>query len=213
MNFSAFYDDLLIDAPRCPVNVALQALRFAVREMCEKSRIWTYTTDAEPALANVNAYEIDIPDGSEVVAILGGYFNDSLIEHRSADELDQMFGQWQITTGTPQYVTHNAPWEALVVPYPDQVQSTDTLRWRVALRPTLTATSFDSDSVFANDFYEDFLNGAKARLLGSPGKPYSNLQMAEAYGKRWLAGVNRARIQALRSRGGSSAQVQLPRTP
>lgn len=211
MNFSAFYDDVLLDCARCPVPVALQAIRLAVRELCEKSRIWTHTTAAQPAVANQPSYTIVLPADTEVVSVLGGYYNDQWLEPESQDALDARFGRWQSRTGGPQYVTHDAPSVAIVVPYPDVVEATDAFRWRVALRPTLASTAFDPSSLFCNDFYSEILHGAKARLMASPDKPYTDLKLAEFHAKNWLAGINRARLSASRSRGRAEGVVAIPR--
>lgn len=213
MNYSAFYDDVLADCARCPLPVVLQAVRLSVRELCDRSRIWVYDTTEEPAVANLESYDIDVPANTEVVELQAGYFSGRLLQPKSADELDRLYGEWQVQLGGPVYVTSPAPDTARPVPYPDTVLSTDTFRWRVAIRPTLTSTSFDPDALFCNDFYEDIVRGAKARLMLSPQKPYTNLKLAEIYARGWMAAINRARIIASRSRTRGDQRIELPRHP
>lgn len=211
MNYSSFYDDVLLDCARCPLPVVLAQVRLSVIELCDRSRIWQYTTDDEVVVANQTDYDLALPDGTEVVEVLGGYFNECEIFHKSADWLDSNYGRWQALIGQPRFMTQTKPSAVTVVPYPDVVQSTDRLRWRLALRPSRTSTSFDPDGIFCNDFYQDIVHAVKARLMLSPGKPYTNPKLAEYHLKRWLAGVNRARLQANKSRGREATHVQFPR--
>lgn len=211
MNLSAFYDDILLDCSRCPINVALQAARLAVRELCDRSRIWMYDSEEEPVVGGLDSYDIDVPTGTEVVELRAGYFNGALLDAKSFDQLDDLYGEWQTQIGNPTYVTSTAPATARIVPYPTTVQATDVVRWRVALRPTLAATSFDPDGLFCNDFYAEILHGAKQRLMFSPNKPYTNFKLAEYHGAKWAAAINRARIIANRNRSRAELRINLPR--
>lgn len=213
MDIAQFYDDVLIDCERCPVPVALAAVRHAARELCDKSRIWVITTDPVALVAAQASYAITVPNDTEVVEVQGGYFNDAKLPPKTDDQLDALFGRWQALVGAPRYITQDQPNKPIVVPVPasTDIQAADRLRFRVALRPTLIATAFDPDAIWVNDYYATLLHGAKARLMASPGKPYSNLKLSDFHNAKFAAGVNNARLQASRSRGRAEQFVEFPR--
>lgn len=215
MNFTAFYDDVIVDCSRAALGVVLAMARLATIELCNRSFIWQFTTGELATVQGQSAYALPLPADTEFVQLLDAQYDGAPIDVKSVDWLDAYYADWRNATGTPRYAVKRTEQSGIggvtVVPTPDAAVAS-VLRFRVAIRPTLAATAFDPDGNFSGEFYEDIVSGVKARLMASPGKPYTNLKIAEYHFKKFQAGINRARIYALRNLGRIEMRLEIPRT-
>jgi hypothetical protein len=81
-----------------------------------------------------------------------------------------------------------------------------TLKAKIAVRPTLTATTIDP--LFFAEYRMPVAAGAKAALMLMPSKPWSNPALGAFYRQEFERAIDRARIQAFKSRGNLSTQVK-----
>lgn len=215
MNYSDFYNDVLLDCPRATTPIALNAIRNTVIEFCQKSRIWQQVLGAVDAVLGTSDYTPAIPSRTELVEVMSAYLSGNEITFKTQDQLDAMFGNWRgaNVTGDPLYYTIQTPGQITVVPQPSRTISA-ALQWRVAMRPSRDSTDFDPSNTFASEFYEGIASGAKARLMFTPNMPYSNLKLGEYHKMEFAKELNRARLRTSRSFGRANLLTQdLPRSP
>jgi hypothetical protein len=96
-------------------------------------------------------------------------------------------------TGSFAYCT--SPGVIELVPTPT-ANSTNGLVASVAYMPTEDASTIDD--VFVSQWYEHILNGVKGRMMGMPGKPFSNAQLAALHMRLYRGGISEARDIARR---------------
>jgi hypothetical protein len=194
-----FFDYLLPDAPGCPHVAAIFALRQAAIAFCEQSLVWTYAHPDIPVVVDVDQYEFDPPDGAIVHAVTYSSFNDTEIDTNVKQD-DMHIKDWRKQTGSPKYVL-GSPSFLTLVPKPDVA---GTLKLIVVLKPDTDATGIDDD-IF-REYREPIVHGALSRLMSSPRKPYTNLQLSTyhmqqctiktaAAGQRMARNLTRAPLQ------------------
>ncbi|HTJ55870.1 MAG TPA: hypothetical protein VL380_10715, partial [Nitrosospira sp.] len=169
--WSDFYDLAAPDLPGCPLAVMDVALRLVTINFCEHSLAWTYAHPDIPVTPNIDSYAFTPPAGAVVHAIIRAEFNGRRIDFSRAEADREISGRNR--TGIPGYVRASAM-SLILTPTPD---TSGTLAMTVALKPSPDAAGID-DSIF-DEYREAIVHGALARLMLSPKKPYTNMQLAQ----------------------------------
>ncbi len=190
--WSDFYDSALPELPGCPYVALNHALRQSAIAFCEQSLVWTYEHPDISVMVDVDTYNYVPPAEALVHAVTYAKFNDIEIETRTKDT-DMRISDWRHRTGTPEYVL-SMPSSLKLVPKPD-VEG--TLELIVALKPDYDATGID-DGIF-QEYREAIAHGAKARLMLSPRKPYSDSERAVINMQQFNAKVMAAGVRAARN--------------
>lgn len=180
-----FYDLAAPDVPGCPDAMLNAALRQAAIDFCEQSLAWSYDHPAISVVAATSAYPFVPPAQAIVHAITYAKFIDTEIEVEISEDNLRIWN-WRAQAGTPQYALAN-PTSVRLVPTPDLP---GTLTLIVALKPSPTATGVD-DAMF-NEYREAIIHGAKARLMLSPKKPYTDAQLAQYHQQQFTIKTGRA---------------------
>lgn len=175
-----FYDSLMPDVPGCPYVAATFALRQSAIAFCEQSLAWTYAHPDIAVVNDVDEYAYIPPVGALVHAVVYAEFNDHEIDAKVKD-VDMRIWNWRNQSGTPEYVL-GGPSGIRLVPTPD-VEG--TLKLVVALKPDNDSTGID-DEIF-QEYREAIVHGAKARLMLSPRKPYTNAELAAFHMQQFAA--------------------------
>src|SRR4029079_18057530 len=126
-------------------------------------------------------------------------FNDVEIDTNVKQD-DMRIKDWRRQTGFPKYVL-GGPSFLTLVPKPNLA---GTLKLIVVLKPDYAATGID-DEIF-REYREPIVHGALSRLMSSPRKPYTNLQLSTyhmqqcaiktaAAGQRMARNLTRAPLQ------------------
>lgn len=189
--WSDFYDLLGPDVPGCPFAAQEQALRQGAIAFCEQSLAWKYThPDIEITVAT-DEYPYVPPTGAVVHTVTYAAFNDSEI-NVDVDESSMRIWDWRNQTGIPEYVL-GGPSSLRLVPNPNVP---GTLKLEVILKPSPDAEGID-DTLF-NEYREPIVHWALGRLMASPKKPYTDLQlsiyhMQQFFSKTAGAGIRVAR--------------------
>lgn len=179
-----FHRLVLPYASECPYPMVCQSIRLAAIEFCERTRCWRYVTNrtlsrdtaaiVAPSFATI--FEIEKASWEDGTDLQPTQFSDV---EAGADLL--------LETGTPQYVTQNAPNSVTVIPFMAGV-----LTLSLFLKPKAVA---DDNGIYDNDDEDinvlpDFLfvqhgesiaAGALARILALPHQPYTDLAKAGGY--------------------------------
>lgn len=197
-NLTRIYDDVLPELPGCPPPVALNAILNAAITFCEVTRAWRVDLTPISLLANTPTYAYaGMPSGTVVHEPLHCVFGTQRIEPKAPDDLRDQYGDdWRTRTGTPIYITGEDERTVRVVPYPT-ANLTDTLKLWVAIKPTVSATTIDT-RIF-EEYGTLIAYGAKAMLMASPKKTYTDKATAEKYDR--LFNESCASIQRRAGRG------------
>lgn len=207
--YDLFLPELLQYVPDVPESVAINALRNACIEFCEKTRYWQMDADSMKASNNIGEYEIDISAGMKFVDVFFGYYNQRLLVPKAADELDRIYrwNDWRSLKGEPAYITRLNALEIQIVPKPETQGG--FFRLRVCLAPTRNSTAVGVD-VYEN-YLDTIVAGARARLYATPAQAYFDRAMAAEYERKFRSGVSEVRVLVNKSLTRSSPRVEFQR--
>ena len=200
--WSDFYDLAAPDLPGCPLAVMDVALRLAAINFCEQSLAWRYDHPDIPVTPNTDSYAFTPPAGAVVHAITRAEFNGRKIDFSRA-EADREISSWRNRTGAPEYIGANAM-SLILMPTPG---TSGTLTMTVALKPSPDAIGID-DAIF-DEYREVVIHRALARLMLSPKKPYTNMQLAQYHDQLFAIRVADAGMRAARSHTRAPLQTRI----
>lgn len=182
----------------CSDPLAEQAIRDAVIDLCQRSRIWVVICDPVDVTATQAAYDIDLPAQSALVRLLSVRAGQcDPLTPASADQLDEsLSSDWTTETGTPKHYVQVDDDSFLLTPIPDATLP-GQLKVRLAAKPSRSSTGFPA---WINERYQEYiLAGAKARLLAKQGQPWHNPNLATGYLNYFDTGVAAAEQDATES--------------
>lgn len=207
MKLEALLFYVLPDVPGAPDVTVKQALLLSTIEFCVQTHAWDEIQDPIALEDGVNEYDIDVLQGSRVVAIKNIWAANRELRPVTMTELQQLVPNWQTATGSfPSY--YNAPDDLgsfRVYPIPVDANGAE-ITLRATYAPTLTATSVP-DAVL-NRYLEPIISGAKHRLMVAPGKGWSNSELALYHKQQFDEGVIRAKIDILHDKTQGSVRVK-----
>jgi hypothetical protein len=208
--FEQFLPEVMQYAPDVPEFIALNAIRNASIEFCEKSRYWQADIAPVPLEANKYEYVVQTPPDTKFVDIVEAYADEVLLIPKSSEELSRIYRytDWRSVEGMPAYITRiNYP-AVQLVPYLTSVTG-QQLSLRVALAPTRDAAEIDQE------IYEQFLEyisfGARARLYSTPKQAYYDKASAMDYMRMFRAGINEARTRVNKGLSRTSGRIEFQR--
>jgi hypothetical protein len=175
--------------PGCPDLTMRQALAKAATEFCERTHLWREELDEELTVAGQANYQLFATSTVEKYLSFACNGTELTPTHPS-----MLSGDWRDATGEPTHYFLVNDAEIQLYPTPDAAYS---LRCLAVIKPKATATGIDS---FIYDAHEDpIASGAVARLMLTPGKDWSNPQLAVVHGQLFEKGIDNARARDLRS--------------
>jgi hypothetical protein len=211
---SNFYPYVLPEVPGCPEISVDVALRSSLIEFCEKSLVIQRDHDPLTVVAGVVDYDFEPPTGSLVIKVMKAWYKSEELIPLAPDEVEdaelynRSFSDANTAGSQPRYILQKDERTFSLYPIPD-ANVANGLTMRVAYKPSRTASSFED--VLFEDYAEVIAAGAKARLMMSPGKTYTNPQLAVAMMDMFGRGVNTARSRAGRGHVRSDLSVQMRR--
>lgn len=195
MKLEALLPYLLPDVPGVPDITALQALRLASIEFCEKTHTWNETQDPIPLEDNVNEYDLEVEQGARINTVMNVWLRDRQIDPKTMEELAMILPDWQTAKNSrPSYYNAAADIGVLRV-YPIPLEPTESIRVRVSYVPTLTSSTVPD--IVVNRYIDELIHGAKHRLMVAPGKGWSNGELALYHKTKFDEGVQSAKIDVL----------------
>ncbi len=200
-----WYDAVVPALPGLPLAAASFAIKRAAIEFCDRSLAWRVAIPAFQATAATGSYTLAAPVAGTIVAkVLELRYKGKLLTNKSPAWLAEHYGDgvdWRtVTADPPTYWTSEFPNQVTIVPLPVTTVAAALAGW-CAVKPTDAATGLDE--AIWREYHDEIANLAKARLMESPRKPYSNAAEAE----RLLSEVDSAigLIAYMRERGGGNA--------
>lgn len=210
--YEAFFPDVLPDVPGCPADVAIRAIRNTVIEFCEKSLIHQVTQDPISIRANLTDYDLDAPSGYRVHKVMKAWFQGNELSPVAPDDIvtpeayNPSVGGYTPSKSQPTGYTQKDSESVSFLPIPNQ-DYPKAITMRVALVPLRDSTKFDD---FLYEQWGEYIAcGAKARLMLTPGKPYTNQDAAAVNQARYMTALNDARQRAIRGNVRSDLSVKM----
>lgn len=202
----ASYDDflpyVLPDTPGCPEVTAIQAIRSSAIDFCERSLILQRDHDPVTVVKGIIDYDFDPPLANTLVTkLMRAWFERDEVEAVAPDMVgdvtvyNALFANANPMTGPTKQIIQKDERTFSVFPKPDKTYQ-NALTMRVALKPTRASTT--CEDVLFEDYAEFIAHGAKARLCMTPGKSYTNPDVAALGNVMFTQGVNRALQRAVR---------------
>lgn len=212
-DYDAFLSWVLPDVSGCPEISAVQAIRDATIEFCEKSLIHQVDHDPVSVVAKVPDYDLESPaTATRIVKVMKAWYKGEELIPAAPDQIrdpaiyNQRIGGYETSYSAPKYFLQKDSASISLLPIPDQTLA-NAVTMRVALVPLRTSTQ--CADFLLEQWAEEIAAGAIARLQDSANRAYSNPQLAAAKNVRFMVGINAARQKAVRGYNRSSLSVQL----
>lgn len=212
-SYEDFFPYVLPDVVGAPEPVVVHHIRNACIEFCEKSLILTRDHDPIDVVANKVDYDLEPPGGYLVVKVQRAWLDNVLLDPVAPDFVrepavyNRLYDTYNAASAsTPRGYLQKEERSISLWPKPDRAYN-NGLTLRVALKPTRASTSIE-DVVF-EDYAEVIAQGALYRLQLSPGKAYSNAEMAAINKGLFEQGINVARQRSSRGHVRSMLSVKM----
>lgn len=206
VELTEFFPRLLPYVQGCPDSLAKQALLDSAIGFCKASACVSVELDPVTVLANIDTYELDVPDQTTVATVQKVWYDGTLI---TPMPYDMATGQYSIPAGTPRYYFGSyidEVYSLTLVPTPDTTLS-NALRVRVALTPTRSATKVHD--ILYERYIEGVINGAIAIIANVPDESYTDFGKASAAGVAARINSNLARQEIMHGNVTSSLSVKM----
>lgn len=169
--WDAFYPYVLPDVPGCPDPVLDQALVLAAREFCQQTRVWQVDTDVAQTEIGIADYDFDTGSGQNVVDFVKATLNDRDLPVVAEGDLPS---DWRFNPSGQFTCAFTLDRRSFtIVPTPIAVVDFTT---KLIVCPSLAADGIE-DFIF-DQHATHIAFGAKAILLATKDKPYSDLSRA-----------------------------------
>lgn len=207
MKIDALFPYLLADVPGAPDVLATQALLLTAIDFCTRTLAWDEIQDPIPLEDDVGTYDVYAPTSARVVTIKSISAFDRALHPVAMSELQLYVPNWQ-TAKSSQPIYYSAPDDLSTVrlfPIPYGSNGAQ-VTIRAAYTPILGATTVPDAIV--NRYLDAIISGAKARLMASPGKSWSNPQLSVFHRQEYEDGVVRAMADVAHDKVQGSVNVK-----
>jgi len=211
------YDDflpyVLPDVPGCAEISAIQAIRNTVIDFCEKSCVVQVDLDLVTLVAGEGNYDLDPPPNRLVTKVMKLFYKNKELPPMGPDYVPSAAFYNPDVSGAdsrsePTTWSQKDTTTFSVFPIP-KAKEVDAITIRAAIKPTRSSSS--CDDVIFEDYAEYIGAGAKARLMISPNKAYTNPNLVATQNQFYMQGVNVARQRATRGHTRANLRVKLAR--
>lgn len=209
--YTEFFPEILPYFPGIPEPLAVNAVRNAAIEFCDRTDWLVYTPIPQDLIANENEYDLtlDVPVDHTVARVQAAWCNQLQMYPKSEDDLRRLYGlDWRRQYGRPIYFTQYTPDTLIVVPM-SSTYASQALYFTLILRPTRESTTCDSS--LHERWVEVIAYGARMRLHEAAGHAYENPQLAEKYRALFKTGINQAIVERTRGLARTNLRVRAPR--
>lgn len=202
MLLSDLVADVRPDVPGCPEFSIRTALQRACVEFLYESGYWITTLDPIVLVEGRREYDLSLPDGAIFLRI----YNDGQVTGVSIGNCrinvvpeQAIFARDQSSTGGPQYVAVRTEDDTLIVwPTPGEDQDGQAMSVMAVLGAQRTVTEIPD--TIGDRWREALVCRAKARLMNTTGKPWSNPTQGSYELQCFWNYVNNAKREAMTSR-------------
>ena len=203
--FTLWYDEVLPEIPGVLQTMALNHIRRAAIEFCERSQAWVVDQAAISVVAEQSSYAWTPPTNTEVVKPRAVWLEKIELPAKTPGECSAIYGDYMQATGSPKCFTQDEPATFILVPQPTAA-ITDGITAKLAIKPTPSATGIDT--IIFNRYYDGIAAGAKWRLLKMPKKPWTDKEAAAEYKATFDAAIAKALLETSKSFAGARGRVR-----
>lgn len=210
LSYELFLSEVTPYVRDVPDMVAVQAIRNATIEFCEKTRVLQLQLDPMTAIALESEYDLDAGAGYKVVDIMEAWYGDQLLIPKAVEELTRIYrtSNWNDLDGNPYYYYRMRTQVINLVPMP-KVTEANKIKIRAAVTPTRASTAID-DEIFER-YFEHICLGARARLYDTANQPYYDPKSAQVYLKRFSDAIAHTRTSVTKGLTRASVQIEYQR--
>lgn len=203
--YSDLLDDVLPSLAADPSDpVTEHAIKRAVIEFCAGSWIWKHLPDPMDVTAGEAVYDLESPSGTDVSMVMTVALDGYPLSPQATEWLDANEPGWRNVTGTPRYFTQ-VDTEQLILAQVPSASTTGGLTVTLALQPSQKSTGFPS--WIANQHMYALADGAIARLMLMPGKPWTDVVNGQDHRAKFDAAIANARANAVFGLGRASLRT------
>jgi hypothetical protein len=170
VSYQSLVDGGHLDVAGVPEPVAVNVIRKAAIEFCDRSRAWVVDHDPIDLVAGEATYQFSPNNGTVVVRVEEAWVNG--LDITATTRLDvQRHINWTSLTGTAtQYLQENTE-EIILFPKPIAALAAG-LTMKVSLKPSRKSTGLEGWLV--EKYLDDIIHGALWKLFEMPSKPWSD---------------------------------------
>lgn len=186
---SAIKMEVLPHLPSCPQPLVEDAILKVIIDFCNRSRAYRLTTSDIPVTVGTATYAVDdLPGKTAIAWLLSAELDGAPLDTSDSGTLPL---SWDTESGavTACVVVSDTEIGLRKVPI-----DSGMLRARLALRPTLNATTYPDE--LHNLYQEVIAAGVLAKLFAHPNKPWSMPGMVKDCRDRFEAGITAAEFRA-----------------
>lgn len=201
--YSDLLDDVLPSLAADPSDpVTEHAIKRAVIEFCAGSWIWKHLPDAIDVTAGEAVYDLEPLTGTDVATVMNVALGGMPLLHKGVDWLDSNERDWRTLRGTTRYFTQVDTEQLILACVPD---TNDSMSLTLALQPGQKSTGFPA--WIANQHMYALADGAIARLMLMPGKPWTDVVNGQDHRAKFDAAIANARANAVFGLGRASLRT------
>jgi len=205
VKYSELLDEVLPYLAADPSDpVTENAIKRSVIEFCSSSWIWKYLPDPIDVVSGENAYDLEPPPGTDVTTVLSAELDGMPLEPKDIPWLDREIPRWRTVSARPKYFTQVDTEQVILAALPD-ANITAGLTLTLALQPSQAATSFPK-WIF-NQYIYVLVDGALAKLMMMPNKPWTDIQNGADRRTKFEAGIANARASSVSALGRAPQRV------
>lgn len=188
-----FLPYVLPHVPGAPDVACVQEIRKAAIEFCEQSKVWQSIMPAIGVTALTAEYAVPVPTDANSVMVMELYFRGSRLPPKYPDQLKDTMHNWFDQTGEPRWFTQLDQDNVRLIPIPAATESA-VLRMRTAFKPTHEATTLPD--ILWTQYRNEIAQGAMGRLMLTPDKPWTNVELGAALLQQFDSAVSKAKVDA-----------------
>lgn len=191
-------------AKAVPEQMAIDSARLAIIEFCRRTHVWRDTIEMS-VITDKSLYEPQVGCAAQVVGVVGVSISGREIDPITEQELDNHSQRWRSDSGTPIRWLMDSPTTIRLYKTPDTTIA-NGMEVRAAVVPKRTDT--EVDDFLINLYSEELADGALARLLAMPDKPWSNGKRAAVHRADFEVAIDQCLLQVRKSFTDKSLTVQ-----
>lgn len=193
--YSELIDDVLPSLAADPsYPVVENAIKRACIEFCAGSWLWKHLPDAIDVTAGESTYDIELLPATDITTVIAAELNNVTLEPKTIEWLNKEIPGWRTTLKTPKYFTQVDTEQVILAAVPD-ASITAGLTLTIALQPSQNSTGLPK-WIF-NQYLYALADGAIARLMLMPAKPWTDLINGQDRRSRFEAAIANARSNAV----------------
>jgi len=205
IKYSELLDEVLPYLAADPSDpVTENAIKRTVIEFCAGSWIWRHLPDPLDVVAGESAYDLEPPPGADVASVIAAELDGVPLAAKDVAWLNKEIPRWRTVAARPKYFTQVDTEQVILAALPD-ANITAGMTLTLALQPSQSATSFPK-WIF-NQYLYVLAEGALAKLMMMPNKPWTDIQNGADRRTKFEAGIANARASAVSALGSAPQRV------